>query len=166
MDLGGGRYRAKLSTANEQLFWTGSRGIVPRRVTLWLEPVITFAAMARLRYEFNWPAELIASQPRSWAFDLAAHSAEDAACYRVLGEVKKTVREARALEDALRWLSEGQEETKFSKNAVRKWKALLHDRPPVVWIVGPEGHSVVYSVEYHPSGGATLILDTEERLLF
>jgi hypothetical protein len=47
-DVGGGRYRAALSTTTEPMFWEGSRREATRPITLWREPVITFAALGRL----------------------------------------------------------------------------------------------------------------------
>ncbi|MGH8796132.1 MAG: hypothetical protein ACREXI_03675, partial [Caldimonas sp.] len=50
-----GKYRAARSAAHEVLFWEGSRAAIPRPITLWLEPVITFAALARLHIIYSWP---------------------------------------------------------------------------------------------------------------
>jgi hypothetical protein len=98
-DLQGGRYRACMSSANEVLFWEGRKDKPIRRITLWLEPVITFAALARLHLVYNWPKEKLGMQPKGWAFDLAAYQDGDAS--RILGEVKKSGAELKRLRTEL-----------------------------------------------------------------
>jgi hypothetical protein len=44
----GGFFTAPQSKAREQLFWTGSKSTSPRRLTLWIEPIVTIGALARL----------------------------------------------------------------------------------------------------------------------
>jgi hypothetical protein len=166
VDHGGGRYWAARRTAFEQLFWTGLRTVVPRPVTLWVEPVITFAALARLHRDYGWPSELLGTQPKSWSFDLAAHMPTDPSCYRVLGEVKKTVREAEALIADLRTLSRGEGGSGTRINSRKKWSGLLAAKPSILWIVGPGGYSKVFSVAYKASAEATLGDSTADVLAF
>lgn len=166
IDHGGGRYRAARSTAFEQLFWTGLRTLVPRPVILWVEPVITFAALARLHRDYGWPSELLGTQPKSWAFDLAAHEPTDPSCYRILGEVKKTVQEAEALIADLRQLSRGESSSASRINSRKKWSGLLAAKPSILWIVGPGGYSKVFSVAYKASAEATLADSTADALAF
>ena len=42
-DLGGCRFRAHRSACFQLILWEGSKAKTPRPITLWLEPVITFA---------------------------------------------------------------------------------------------------------------------------
>lgn len=141
VDQGGGRFRTAHSTAFEQLFWTGSRSVHPRPLTLWLEPVITFAALGRLHRDYAWPIDLLGSQPKSWAFDLAAHDAEDPSQYRILGEVKKSLKEVNQLIADLHELSAGNDTESISKNSRKKWLGLMAAKPSLVWIIGPDMHS-------------------------
>ena len=93
---GCGRYRAARSSTFEQLFWTGSKEGEPRQFTLWLEPVITLGALARLHFDYGWPRDLIGTQSVDYAFDLVTYLSngphEFIAC-----EVKKTAREIEQL---------------------------------------------------------------------
>ncbi|MEH6792468.1 hypothetical protein [Parasphingorhabdus sp.] len=65
---GRGLYRAPNSAASEQFFWSGSRKAQPRSFTVWLEPVITVAGLARLNFDYGWPTCLIGTQSPDWAF--------------------------------------------------------------------------------------------------
>jgi hypothetical protein len=71
--IGRGLYRASLSAASEQFFWEGPKSLTPRPFTLWLEPIITVAGLARLHFDHGWPAHLIGTQSSDWAFDLVAY---------------------------------------------------------------------------------------------
>lgn len=164
VDQGGGRYRAARSMAFEPLFWEGLRDSVPRPITLWLEPVITFAALARLHRDHGWPKELLGTQPRTWAFDLVAHAPSNPSSSRILGEVKKSIREAESLLDDLRCLSSGGSEAAIRDNSLKKWKGLLDTKPPVLWIVGPSGYSKVMTIAYPAKGSAVLCEATSSAL--
>lgn len=165
-DGGGGRYRARKSTAFESLFWEGSKTKVPRRITLWLEPVISFASLARLHFDHGWPIELLGTQPKSWAFDIAAHCPVQTSNYRILGEVKKSVREAEALIDDLARMSTGEEAIAVRANSRKKWIGLLASKPLIVWIVGPSEFSKVFAMTYPSPDSARLVEAAAEALSF
>jgi hypothetical protein len=155
-DCGGGRYRASRSTAYEQLFWTGPRSAVPRTLTLWKEPVITFAALARLHRDHGWRSDLLGTQPRTWAFDLAAHDPSLPERAYILCEVKKTTKEADRLLSDLLALGSKPEAIGVLENSKRKWQGILADRPKVVWILGPSCYTKVLSIEFLRSDRAAL----------
>lgn len=87
-------------------------------------------------------------QPKGWAFDLAAHEAGNDQLPRILGEVKKTVPELEYLKDDLLGLSNGASTGTVSNNSAKKWQALLATKPRLVWLVGPDEHSYVYSTSF------------------
>jgi hypothetical protein len=156
IDLGGGRWRAALSSADEVLFWEGRKDTSPRPITLWLEPVITFAALARLHVVFGWPKEYLAMQPKGWAFDLAAYDGGNLGRPHILGEVKKSSSELRRLNDELLALSENQSTAAVSRNSAKKWQALVETAPSIVWLLGPNEESYVYQ-PFVADGSCTLI---------
>lgn len=151
-DTHGGRYRANMSTAQEVLFWEGHKTKSPRPITLWLEPVITFAALARLHLVHGWPKEQLGMQPKGWAFDLAAHEATGDSPPRILGEVKKSGEELRRLRADLLKLSTGEPAETVSINSAKKWKALLATKPAIVWLLAPNEESYVYAPSYSSDG--------------
>ena len=154
IDTGGGRFRAAKSSAHEVLFWEGHRTKSPRPITLWLEPVITFAALARLHAMHAWPKESLGMQPPGWAFDLAAYGPETDQPPRILGEVKKSSSELRRLREDLLKLSAGAAPDTFPSNSTKKWDALLAIKPSIVWLVGPNEESYVYAPEFASNGCA------------
>lgn len=152
VDCGGGRYRAARSAADEVLFWEGRRDVAPRPISLWLEPVITFAALARLHLAFGWPKERLASQPAGWAFDVAAYAADDTPT--LLGEVKKSLTELDRLRADLERLEAGAEPSSVPPNSRKKWNAMLAFRPRVVGLLGPGQKEHVYVPIYTGRGAA------------
>ena len=165
-DVGSGRYLASQGKATEPLFWEGSRDAVPRPITLWLEPAITFAALARLHFDYNWPPELLGNQPTNWAFDLAAHDPMNPDQHRILGEVKKTSKEAENLVlDLVRACAENSS-ADIRKNSAKKWKGLLLAKPPTLWIIGPAGYSRVFGCTYPSEGTVSLWETTNVALRF
>jgi hypothetical protein len=163
-DVGGGRYRASMSTATEPLFWEGSRNEDPRPITLWREPVITFAALGRLARDFGWPKHLLGTQPQGWAFDLAAHSPNDPKGYRILGEVKKSASEFRKLAAELQQLASGESAGAVSENTQRKWLAIVDLKPQIVWLIGPARLELVLEVRRGP-GKDTSLQESNSSLL-
>ncbi len=143
-----GRYKARRGTATEPLFWEGARNTMPRPITFWLEPAITFAALARLHFDYGWPVDLLANQPRTWAFDLAAHDRADPNSYRILGEIKKSVKEAERLISDLTSAASGRAVESILPNSAKKWDALSRLRPRLLWVVGPSGFSKVYWCDF------------------
>lgn len=148
LDEGGGRFRAAQSSAREVLFWEGSRSKSPRAITLWIEPVITFAAIARLHFDYGWPKANLGTQPKGWAFDLAAYEPSMDDRPRILGEVKKSRAELIRLQDDFHKLSEGAPAAEVPRNSAKKWHAVLSMKPDLVWLIGPEAASYAYSTEF------------------
>lgn len=152
---GRGLYRAPRSAASEQFFWTGSKVEGVRSFTLWREPVITVAALARLHLEFGWPATLIGTQSVDWAFDLVAFRPGDTT-EAIAGEVKKTVRE---VDDLIELMTQyGRDPTLAeptggkARNAWRKVAALRARAAPLFWAVGPDGYGRVFRVRRDDAG--------------
>lgn len=149
-DCGGGRYQCARSKANEQLFWEGAKAKTPRPITLWLEPVITIATLARLHYDLGWPEAQLGMQTADYAFDLAAYSSEDhepvIAC-----EVKKTRTEVDHLLADLEHHSLEPSSGPLSAkprhlNSYRKWLSIQKNRPAFLWIVGPDSYESAFSL--------------------
>jgi hypothetical protein len=147
-DIGGGRYRCASSKAVEQIFWTGPKASSPRTLTLWMEPVITIATVARLHLDLDWPAERIGMQSSDWAFDFAAYN-KDGARILLAGEVKKSVQEVDHLVADLQDCSAADASTALSENSrhinsFRKWSALRTYAVPLFWVVGPDDYTYVF----------------------
>jgi len=91
-----GFFIAPLSKAKEQIFWEGSKSKEPRPITLWIEPVITIGALAKLHTIYNWPIAKLGAQSKTWAFDLVGYG--DNSEHEILAcEVKKSTREIDSL---------------------------------------------------------------------
>lgn len=141
-----GKYRAAKSSAIELLFWEGRKSITPRRITLWLEPVITFGALWRLHHIYNWPKQQLGTQSPGWGFDVVAFQAELDDQPYLLGEVKKTSTELEALRCDLLALSDGADPASIRVNSLRKWEELKKGSARVLWLVGPGRLHHVFSV--------------------
>jgi hypothetical protein len=170
-DLEGGHYRCARSAASEQLFWEGLRTSQPRRLTLWIEPVITIATMGRLHLDYLWPAACLCMQPKSWALDFAAFPSADAPSARIAGEVKKSIREldrmmAYIKDFAVRGEREQPAGPAPAINAFRKWRALRKDCPPLFWAVGPDNETRLFAMEYIGEDKAALHETDLERLQY
>lgn len=151
-DTGGGRFSARRSSAQEMLFWEGHKTRSLRPITLWLEPVITFAALARLHITYAWPKESLGMQPSGWAFDLAAFGPKPDQPPQILGEVKKSSPELHRLREDLLQLSRGAAPETAPPNSTKKWRALLATKPKLLWLVGPSEESYAYAPSYESSG--------------
>jgi hypothetical protein len=151
VDTGGGRFRARRSLTHEVLFWEGFKAIAPRPISLWLEPVITLAALARLHLRYSWPKESLGAQSKDWAFDLAAYGPRDGPP-AILGEVKKSSRELQQLKEDLLRLSDGGAPESVRTNSAKKWQAVVASRPGLVWLVGPNEEAYVYQHEVTDRG--------------
>ena len=168
--LGRGLYRAPNSAASEQFFWEGLRSQKPRTFSLWLEPVITVAALARLHFDHGWPKQLIGTQSVDWAFDVVAFQ-PDQATETVAGEVKKSENELdqliRLMEHFGRWpeIVEPVAPAK-DRNAYKKVDALRARRVPLFWAVGPDGLSKVFRIQYGALGEIDFIVAGEDDLRF
>lgn len=92
--VGRGLYRAPRSRAGEQFFWSGLKRKKPRPITLWVEPIITVAVLARLHFALGWPKELLGTQTeKDWAFDVATYLSGDLKGEYIACEVKKSTAE-------------------------------------------------------------------------
>lgn len=162
-----GTFLASRSFAKEQLFWEHGRDTVPRKITLWLEPVITVAGLMRLHRDFGWPANQLGLQSDTWAFDLVGY-AEDGT-ERLVCEVKKTRMEV----DKLIKLMKRHQATPSDAaiglkgaelNAMRKIIGLRRSGAPVFWALGPGRYEQVFSVTYNADGSLELIPAVAEAL--
>lgn len=168
-DAGGGRYHCARSNAQEQIFWEGWKSTKPRSLTLWVEPVITIATMARLRFDFGWPAEVLGMQSKDGAFDFAVYRSATAEIERIAGEVKKSKAEIDELVFQLRAYGQTGATAPSSAlpkhiNSFKKWTALLRCRAPLFWAVGPGDYTRVLDVQYSPAGTA-VFSDVDADLL-
>lgn len=159
-DSGGGRYRCAMSNAFEQIFWEGSKSIEPRPITLWVEPVITIATIARLGLEYGWPETLLCMQSKDWAFDFAVYDAETSENECIAGEVKKTNRELDVLIEHLNefgrlGITECPSDDRKVINSFKKWLALLRCKAPLFWAVGPGDYTYLFAVQYNADNTAT-----------
>lgn len=166
---GCGHYRAPLSKAAEQFFWEGRKAIQPQPFTLWVEPIITVAGLARLHSDHGWPKRLLGTQPDSWAFDLAAFHLDLQTMF-IACEVKKTAKE---IENLLAFMLEfcldpGAEEPKAGKarNAYKKVLGLRTYRPKLFWALGPDRRSKVFHVRYGARGQIELMPTSDSALRF
>ncbi len=149
---GRGIYSAAKSNATEQFFWEGPKAASPRPFTLWLEPVITLAALARLHFDLEWPSERIGTQSPDWAFDLVAMLPNQASEH-IAGEVKKSSKEVDDLmtlmiEFGPKPNAECPPPSDKRRNAFKKVVALRKRQPPLFWAVGPDADSRAYRVSY------------------
>jgi hypothetical protein len=164
-DLGGGRYRAAMSKAQESIFWEGRKASLPRPITLWVEPVVTIAALGRLHFDFGWPKELLGTQSLKWEFDLAAYGRDDSEHEYLAGEVKKSVRE---LDEMIGHMlafveSSGPLSAKPSPrelNAYKKYRGLLDRKAKVFWAIAPDGVDRVFAITYKDGALQMTLADT------
>jgi len=171
IDLGGGRFRMPQSRATEVIFWEGAKAATPRPITLWLEPVITIAAMARLHLDYGWPLDCLGTQSEKWEFDVIAFKSHDLKNEYIAGEVKKSSKELDELlinmqlscdEGSLDYSSA----SKARKNAHNKWLGLQRCRAPLFWALGPGGDSRLFDVSYSSEGNIALSRAADTRLYF
>ena len=168
---GRGQYRAPKSLANEQFFWSGKKSVLPRPVTLWIEPIITVAALSRLHFKWGWPKELLGTQSRKWEFDVTAYLASDPSNEYVACEVKKTVAEQDQMVELMQRFSTDRDmgdALKSSKeiNAFRKLKGLQARRASIFWALGPDGASKVYRMTYTDRGAVIFKSASDEALSY
>lgn len=148
---GRGQYLVGHGRVKEQFFSSGSKSVTPRTFTLWMEPVITVAAIARLHLDHGWPISLLAAQSDDWAYDIVGRTMQDGAV-RVAGEVKKSRREVDKLIDEL--IEFGSDLTlpnplpEKYKNSLKKLISLRKIRAPILWVVGPDCYQKVFLVRY------------------
>jgi hypothetical protein len=170
-DTGGGRFRMPQSKAIEVIFWEGSKTTIPRPITLWMEPIITIAAIARLHLDYGWPIAYLGTQSEKWEFDLMAYKPPDLKNEHIAGEVKKSSKELDELlnnlqifraEDSLDYRTA----SRVEKNAHKKWLGLHRCHAPFFWAVGPGGDSRLFEVSYSSDGNIVLNRTTHDQLHF
>lgn len=171
IDTGGGRFRMPQSRATEVIFWEGSNSTTPRPVTLWMEPVLTIAAIARLHLDYGWPVDCLGTQSEKWEFDLMAFKPQDLRNEHIAGEVKKSSKELDELLIHLHTFSAegGLDHCSASaarENAYQKWLGLHRCHAPLFWALGPDSDSRLFEVSYSPEGNIVLTQTTSDRLHF
>lgn len=159
------------SRATEVIFWEGAKAVTPRPITLWLEPVITIAAMARLHLDYGWPLECLGTQSEKWKFDVMVFKSQDVKNEYVAGEVKKSSKELDELIINMQLsCAEGTLDystaSRARKNAHNKWLGLQRCRAPLFWALGPGGDSRLYEVFYSSTGIISLSRTDDTRLYF
>jgi hypothetical protein len=165
-----GVFTAPCSKATEQIFWQGEKTTSPRRITLWIEPIITIAGLSKLHRNFMWPKNQLGLQSKTWAFDLVAYSSnltrEMVAC-----EVKKSWSEIEKLilfmEKHKSSPEDGIINIKGSeRNALKKVIGLRLCRAPKFWALGPDGKYRIFEVEYEANNCVALRPTTEKALIY
>jgi hypothetical protein len=149
----GGFFANALFASKEQIFSSGSKGVVPRALTLWLEPIITIGAIARLIEQFGFPPDRVGAQSAyPWPFDLAVYKA-DGSSFALAGEVKKSRLELMHLITQMTefgaepQLAE-EPQNQVARNSYRKVVGMRKLRPPVFWALGPEGIGHAFKIEW------------------
>ena len=158
-----GFFRAPRSKFSEQLFWSGLKNETPRTFTLFLEPIITIGALARLNAHFDWPAERMGCQSEDLGLDLMCYDAQGAAAIGC--EVKKTEKEVDNLLRDMRPFAldpslGAPDKAGPKRNAWKKVASLRNYRPPIFWAVGPEGIGYAFQVAWR---GDTQAFDLEPQ---
>ncbi len=165
-----GFFSAARSKAKEQIFWQGPRASIPRKVSLWIEPIITIGGLRRLHRDFQWPAGQLGLQSKTWAFDLVAydrtHKLEAVVC-----EVKKTEREVEMLLKFMQQHLDTPADVEMrmrgpERNAFKKVLALRESASTVFWALGPDRYGHVFKVGRNARGAITLHCATESALEF
>ena len=151
--IGRGQYVAPRSAAKEVFFWEGRKSIQPRPTSLWMEPVITAAGIARLHFEYGWPIDAIGAQSPDWAFDIVAFRSSTSDSQHIVCEVKKSEREIEHLVNlmqdfAARGVTGEEGLVGPPKNAFRKLRSLQAHKPPIFWALGPDRTGYVYEMSY------------------
>jgi hypothetical protein len=166
----GGVFTAPRSRAKEQIFWEGAKKEVPRKITLWLEPIITIGALRRLQRDFGWSGDLLGLQSANWAFDLVAYHPFKTNTEYLMCEVKKSTREIdsliRLMQTHLNSSSEIEGSLKGAeRNAFKKVLSLRASRSHVFWALGPNGYEYVFKIIREPGNSVRLELSTDTALL-
>lgn len=151
-----GCFIAPLSQAKEQIFWEGSKNKNPRPITLWLEPVITIAALAILHKNYGWPPDKLGTQSKTWAFDLVGYGSNSEEEILVC-EVKKSKAEVDTLLTLMKEYSQLNLEvipdSGKERNAYKKVIGIRATWPKFFWALGPAGYEYIYQIkrsgDYH-----------------
>lgn len=153
---GRGQYIVGQAKVHEQFFWSGTKQPENRSFTLWMEPVITVAAIGRLHLDFGWPVAALGSQSKDWAFDIVARKSDSS--LRIAGEVKKSRAEVDDLIDLMARFA-GDPSAQLPgpgkmRNAFKKVASLRAYSADLLWIVGPDRYEFVF--EMRQSEGGTI----------
>lgn len=165
-----GAFRAACSRANEYLFWEGASSVSPRRLTLWLEPVITIAGLWRMQHKFGWPSERLGAQSASYAFDFVGYQADQRT--EVVSCEAKPTQKAVDLLIALmhKHASTPKEKLKDCRsaevNALKKVIALRESSSQTFWALGPDGYGHVFAVSRSLTGEVVLTPTNDSALKF
>jgi hypothetical protein len=167
----GGRFRMPRSSVNEVIFWEHPAKVSPRPISLWIEPVITIAAIARLHLDYGWPVECLGMQSVDWAFDFMAFKVDNLEHEFIAGEVKTTTRELdRFLAGLHECCAAGDHDCANAnparKNAHKKWLGLKRSRAQILWALGPDGQNKVFDVLSNKDRTIRLNPATEQRIRF
>lgn len=145
-----GFFTAPKSKAKEQIFWTGRKVKIPRPITLWIEPIITIGALARLNKKFGWPCENLGTQSQKWAFDLVCYgnTSDDE---HIVCEVKKHPKEIIVLLEFMNFHCardpmDYEPTNAKERNAYRKVQGVRRSWPSVFWALGPRGEGQVFRI--------------------
>lgn len=170
---GGGKYKAPRNSACEKFFNVSDKSVLPRTFTLAQEAVLTVGVLARLRFDFGWPKDLLGTQSVSYAFDAIACLPEVAPTEYIACEVKKTPAEVenllcdmQALCAADAGVIDAVKLKARQRNALKKIRRLRQVRAPIFWAVGPCGVSKVFRVSRRQDGSLDLLPDNETALMF
>lgn len=163
-----GVFTAPCSKVKEQIFWSGSKSVSPRPITLWIEPIITIAGLARLHKRFGWPQRQLGMQSKTWAFDLVGYSC-DLNHEMLVCEVKKSWTEIQMLHKFMEEHGSSPAEALTDmkgaeRNAVKKVLGLRQSNAQTLWLLGPSGKSKVFSVNRGLDGQITLEARDERAL--
>lgn len=150
---GRGQYKAPRSHALQQFFWEGPVNKIPRPVTIWVEPIITVATLARLHFDLKWPAESIGMESLDWAFDAVTYSSNSSEAEFIACEVKKSRAEVLRIVELMKQFGKqpplNPKDMKAQElNAYKKLQALRSRRPPYFWLVGPGRLTYAFKVQY------------------
>lgn len=171
-----GIFTAARSKAKEQIFWQCARTSVPRKITLWLEPIITIAGLMRLHRDFGWASNRLGMQSKTWAFDLVGYE-EDLKTELLVCEVKKTEREVDKLLELMEKHASTPAEAKSNlrgteRNALKKVVGLRQSTSTMFWALGPNRYGHVFHIlrspagiiSLHPTGESALSLKTPRSI--
>ena len=174
-DLGGCRYLTPIRGEMPQvLFWEGQKKIKPRPITLWVETLVTIAAMGRLHLDYGWPIECLQMQSVNWEFDMVVFKQQEFKNEYIAGEVKSDKKKLDLLLENLHKCCRGDHDCNNSAssasreryNAHQKWLGLCRSHASFFWALGPGGDSRVFKVYYSPDGIITLEKTSETQLNF
>ena len=167
-----GYFLSDRSHAKEQIMWQGRKADIPRKSFLWLEPIITIGALARLIHQYNWPQDQVGLQSVApWPFDLMGYAADNET-ERLACEVKKSSTEiSRLIAEMTRFGAmpalEEEPANPTLRNAYRKVVGIRRGWPSLFWALGPNDEGELFKVMREPDGEIfSLIPLPEDALIY